>query len=57
MKNEHFTIGVKRKLFVSTDPTDPIFVPIMYSFLCSSKILEQSYDYRYEKYDMFHTLT
>ena len=47
----------RKKLFVSTNPTDAIFVPTLNSFfVCSSTILEQKYGFRYEK-GMFHPLT
>ena len=38
-----------RKKVVSTNPTDPIFVPTLNICWCSSMILEEKYDFRYEK--------
>jgi len=51
-----YVLGIK-KLFVSANSTDPIFCgePKLF-FLVIAMILEQKYDFWYEK-GMFHALT
>jgi len=53
IKNENVR---RKKLFVSTNPTDHIFRADPKLFWCSSTILKQTYAIRYEK-STFHALT